>query len=258
MTNAEIPKNHSEEEETASNNKLPEPTDAQKAIMAGEAAPEQQEQLDERLHVDLNTPEYTEKFENAELFVKTSPVMVEEVTAEGLESDAYADKGVTKNASGDYILTTMVVNQHKDAEGQVTRVPEVENTYVLEPGNFIVTNPVWHEGEPLNNFVQKDAEKIAKLYEPVGEGDAMDGYNFGEGKLAGKAMRPKGYSEGTIEPRPVIQNDTDRQVQIDAPWGGTQDGNFDCYFVKSGPNNCYILSQNDFAGYIPNSEYQEK
>lgn len=210
----------------------------------------------ERLRVDLRTPEYDEKFKQAELFVKTSPVVVEEVTAEGLESGVYESKGVVRNADGEYILTTIVVNQHKDELGNITRIPEIENTIVVEPGNFIVTNPIWQAGEPRNHFV-KTAEKIAGLYEPVVEGDMLDGFSFGEGELAGMAMRPKGYSEGSIQPRPVIQNDTGRKVEIDAPWGGTQGGSFDCYFVQQGtPDNRYILSQNDFAGYIPYLQYQ--
>jgi hypothetical protein len=224
-----------------------------------EAKADPEKETDERLHVDLKSAEYSERFESAELFVKTSPVVVEEVTAEGLESGAYADKGVTRNEDGEYILTTIVVNQHKDASGAIVRAPEVENRVVLEPGNFIVTNPVWREGEPRNHFVQKTAEKVAGLYEPVAEGDALEGYSFGEGELPGTVMRPKGYSEGAIKPRPVIQNETGRKVEIDAPWGGTQDGNFDCYFAQDGgPDNRYILSQNDFAGYIPYSQYQEK
>jgi len=213
----------------------------------------------QRLRVDLKAPEYDEKFEQAEQFVKTSPVVVEEVTAEGLQSGAYESKGVVKNANGEYVLSTIVVNQSQDENGTVIRTPELENTYVLEPGNFIVTNPVWRAGEPRNHFVQKTAEKVAGLYEPAAEGDTLEGFSFGEGELSGTVMRPKGYSEGAIQPRPVIQNETGRKVEIEAPWGGTQDGNFDCYFAQDGsPDNRYILSQNDFAGYIPYAQYQEK
>jgi hypothetical protein len=212
----------------------------------------------ERMHVDLQSDEYNQKFQQAELFVKTAPVVVEEITADGLASGAYAAKGVVKNEDGQYMLSTMVVNQHLDDNGNTLRVPEVETTATVEPGFFIVTNPVWHEGEPRNHFVRKSAEDIDRLYENAGD-DTLDGYSFGEDDLPGTVMRPRGYSEGTITPRPVIQNDTGSLVETNAPWGGTIDGNFDCYFAQDGaPENRYFLSQNDFAGYIPYSQYQQQ
>ncbi|MCL1929600.1 hypothetical protein FWF93_00400 [Candidatus Saccharibacteria bacterium] len=204
----------------------------------------------EPLFIDLESAEYVEKFENAELFVKTSPVMVEEVTAEGLENGAYADKGVALNEEGQFVLNTIVMEQVEDADGNITRVPKIEAPYVLEPGNFIVTNPVWHEGDSRNHFVQKNAEKIAKLYEPVSDDDSMEGFSFGEGELPGVAMRPKGYHDGTTKRRLIIKNDTGRKVEI-RTLRGSQIGSPSCYFVKgSGENDRpHILSQNDFKAY---------
>ncbi|PID30994.1 hypothetical protein CR983_02355 [Candidatus Saccharibacteria bacterium] len=214
-------------------------------------------ETNERLHVDLHTPEYGDKFANAKSFVKTAPVIVEEVTAEGLASGAYEDKGVVQNADGEYVLTTIVVNQSKGKDGEIVRTPEEEGNYVLEPGNYIVTNPVWRPGEPRNHFVQTDRAKIEKLYEPAAADDTLEGFSFGDDELPGVVMRPKGYSEGTIQPRKIVENDTGREVEIDAPWGGTQLGSFDCRFAENGGER-YILSDNDFAGYVPEWQYQQR
>jgi len=212
-----------------------------------------------RVHVDLQSDDYDQQFAEAQLFVKTAPVVVDQITAEGLTSGAYADKGVYQNEEGQFILETIVVNQHFDEQGSVVRVPEIENTTVLEPGFFIVTNPVWQDGEPRNHFVQKSAEKIDALYEPASEADVVEGYSFGDGDLPGAVMRPRGYGEGEITPREVVQNQTGHPVEIDAPWGGTQDGNFDCYFAQDGTkDNRYILSQNDFAGYVSYDQYKQQ
>ena len=55
----------------------------------------------------------------------------------------------------------------------------------------------------------------------------------------------------------IIKNDVGTPVEIDAPWGGTQEGTSECYFaVTYDPNkpneissDRYLLSQNDRATY---------
>lgn len=193
---------------------------------------EQMESL--RQHVDLNTNEYTEKFRSAEIFAKKAKVGAVEITADGLSSGQYGGMDVRQDENGQYVIDTYVM---KDGDNGRERV--LENTRTITPGQWIVTNPKQQEGDYPNNYVM-DAEKFKKRYEATDQPGVY--------RASGMAR--------------IIGNDTGNKVEIDAPWGGTQDGDENCYFATTyDPKNPdeigsdrYILSGNDFATYGPADE----
>ena len=105
------------------------------------------------VRVDLVTPEYDEKFRNAELYVKKAEVQAEPVTQEGLESGAYANMGVKYDAEqGKYYIETIVMRNKRNADGTVTRYAATENPHDVEPGQWLVTNPIIKPGDAPNIY----------------------------------------------------------------------------------------------------------
>ncbi len=179
--------------------------------------------------IDLTSAAFSAQFANAPLYVKTAVVSAVQLTEEGLQSGAYSALDVRYDEKEKaYVVDTYVMEETEEG-----RKAKLENTRPVEPGMWVVTNPVQQEGDVLNNFAMDDAT-FKKRYEPEGDG----------------RYRAKGRGW-------IIPNDTGEEVEITPPWGGTQTGAADCYFVcaqdpakpEERGNNRYILSQNDFAAY---------
>ena len=187
--------------------------------------------------ISLDTPELDARFAGAEVFHKKGSISAVQITAEGLQSGAYADKDIRfDETAGEYVIDTYVMRTKEDG----SRVAELEDTRKVEPGEWLATNPLQQEGDRENNYAIPDAT-FKKRYEAS---DTPGVY------------RAKGMAR-------IIKNDTGRSVQIEAPWGGTQEGDASCYFCapydRENPDDLaeghrYILSENDFAAYAPASE----
>lgn len=183
-----------------------------------------------RRHVDLQSPEYTAKFASAEIYAKKGKVNAVEVTAEGLANGQYENLDVHQSEDGGYVIDTYVMREN--ADGVRERV--YETTKSLQPGQWILTNPAQVEGDYPNNYAV-DGDKFTKRYEPT--------------------SRPGVYrARGMAR---IIKNETGTSVEVTPSWGGTQEGDADCYFVATyDPNNPdeisadrYLLDENDFATY---------
>ena len=195
------------------------------------------------VRVDLVTPEYDEKFRNAELYVKKAEVQAEPVTQEGLESGAYANMGVKYDAEqGKYYIETIVMRNKRNADGTVTRYAATENPHDVEPGQWLVTNPIIEPGDAPNIYPVEEAD-FRKKYIPTDK--------EGVYQTSGK-----GYAR-------IIKNETGSSVTVRAPWGEVQNGDEFCYFcavceddTEEGisPDNRYVLSENDAAFYVPVSK----
>lgn len=179
--------------------------------------------------IDLNTPAFDAKFANAPLYVKTAIVSAVQITEEGLQSGTYANLDVRYDEKAKAYVVDTYVMEETEEEG---RKAKLENTRTVEPGMWLVTNPVVQEGDRLNNFAMDD-KTFKKRYVPEGD-----------------HYRAKGRGW-------IIPNDSGEEVEITPPWGGTQAGGVDCFFVcavddenpEERGSNRYILSQNDFAAY---------
>ena len=181
--------------------------------------------------VDLKEPEYTELFQNAEYYIKKKVVHAVQITETCLESGDYKDLDVEfDEATGQYIITTWVMR----GEGAERRA-EIEDKRRVEVGEWIVTNPLQQEGDRANNYPVPD-ETFKKRYEATDQS--------GQFRAKGKAR--------------IIKNPTGKPVVIEAPWGGPQNGDAECYFCAVcddetletiSKDNRYILSANDFATY---------
>ena len=180
--------------------------------------------------VDLQSPEYTAKFASAEIYAKKGKVNAVEVTAEGLANGQYESLDVRQSEDGGYVIDTYVMREN--ADGVRERV--YETTKSLQPGQWILTNPAQVEGDYPNNYAV-DGDKFAKRYEPT--------------------SRPGVYrARGMAR---IIKNETGTSVEVTPSWGGTQEGDANCYFVATyDPNNPdeisadrYLLDENDFATY---------
>lgn len=183
--------------------------------------------------INLNTPAYDAAFEAATIYAKKAIVAAVQVTAEALVNDRLRHLDVRKDEHLGYVVDTYVMVEE---DGQ--RKARLENTHTISEGMWIVTNPLQKEGDAFNNFAMSDAD-FKKRYEP------HDGRHY----------RARGMGR-------IIPNTTGHEVEIDAPWGGTQNGAADCYFCcaydPANPDelgtNRYILSQNDFQAYAPAKE----
>lgn len=195
---------------------------------------------EQALKIDLNKHKYTAAFEKAEIFAKKGSVNAEQLTQEGLESGAYADKDIRYDeASGNYVVDTYVMHENEDG----SRTAELEDTRPVEAGMWVLTNPVQQEGDHPNNYCQNDTT-FQKRYEATDQPGVY---------------RAKGMAR-------IIKNETGRKVEIDDPWGTKQQGDENCYFcVPYDPDHpfnipegqAYILSENDFANYGPAAEVRE-
>ncbi len=188
--------------------------------------------------IDLKTPEYSQKFEKAPIYAKKGAIDAVEITQEGLESGEYADKGVRfDDEKGRYVIDTFVMRTNADGKRQNV----LESTRIVEPGEWIATNPKVHPTDVANNYVIPD-ETFRKRYESTAEPGVY---------------RAKGMAR-------IIKNDTGDSVEIMAPWGEPQYGDANCYFRApfdvNNPDNLaegdrYILSANDFfSTYGPADE----
>lgn len=189
------------------------------------------------LKLNLNSPEYNRKFSTAKIYIKAAVVSAVQITAAGLESGAYQDKDVRfDEATQAYVIDTYVMTEESNPNctGCVRGV-RLEDTRPVQVGEWIVTNPKSWDTDRDNNYAMPDAT-FRKRYEPT--------------ETAGK-YRARGMAR-------IIENDTGDEVEIDAPWGGTQSGDAGCYFCapydKENPDDLaqgqrYILSANDFSTY---------
>lgn len=183
------------------------------------------------IRVDLTEPEYTERFQTAEYYIKKKVVSAVQVTETGLEAGDYAHLDVTYDEEHQqYMITTWVMR----GEGE-SREAAIEDTRPVVPGEWIVTNPLQQPGDRANNYPVPD-ETFKKRYEATDEP--------GRYRAKGKAR--------------IIKNPTGKKVVIQAPWGGDQNGDEECYFCAVcedatletiSKTNRYILSANDFATY---------
>lgn len=187
------------------------------------------------LQVDLKTPEYDALFENAESYIKTAPVEIVPVTEEGLANGEYADKDVSYDEEkGAYIVTTYVMNKKEDG----SRVAEVEQTRVVQPGDWLATNPKKVETDHANNYPMSD-ETFHKTFQP------SDQENIYYKKV----------------PVKMIKNPTGKEIIIADPWdkegGKTMTGDENCMLAEDYKGRRYIISANDFERtYVP-AEKQE-
>lgn len=185
----------------------------------------------QEIKVDLKEPDYTDLFEHAEYYIKKKVVSAVQVTEAGLEAGDYRNLDVQYDEStGQYMITTWVMR----GEG-ADRHAEVEDTRRVEVGEWIVTNPTQQEGDRANNYPVPN-ETFIKRYEATDQA--------GQFRAKGKAR--------------IIKNPTGKKVVIEAPWGGPQTGDEDCYFCAMcedetletlSKDNRYILSANDFQTY---------
>lgn len=139
-------------------------------------------------------------------------------------------------------MTPMSCAKKTAEDGSTVRVAELENTRPVVAGEWLATNPTQQEGDRANNYAIPD-KTFRKRYE------ATDTPGVYRGK--GKAR--------------IIKSPTGRPVVIEAPWGGEQNGDENCYFcavcedeTEAGisSDNRYILSENDFAAYGLASEVE--
>lgn len=187
--------------------------------------------------INLNAPKYTEAFAKAAVYAKTGIIQAVQITAEGLARGEYAHKDIRYDAKrGKYVIDTYVMREipRQDTYGCI-REAQLEDTRVVEVGEWIATNPKTWESDRENNYAIPDAT-FQKRYEPAGQPGVF---------------RAKGMAR-------IIANDTGDAVEIEAPWGGSQNGDEKCYFCapynREDPNDLaegdrYILSENDFAAY---------
>ena len=184
----------------------------------------------------INLNDYTDQFRTAPIFAKKGFIAAIQVTPEGLESGLYADKDVRfDEQSGEYVIDTYVM---REENGE--RIARVESTNKVVVDDWIATNPKKFESDRDNNYAIPDAT-FREKYEPTDQ----------EG-----IYRARGMGR-------IIPNDTGEDIEIDAPWGGTQNGDAKCYFCAPydpenpddlAVNRRYLLSENDFAVYGPADE----
>ncbi len=188
-------------------------------------------------NIDLNTQEYSKKFKKALIYVKKGVINAVQITQAGLESGEYADKGVRfDDENGRYVIDTFVMQTNADGERQDV----LECTRIIEPGEWIATNPKVYPTDVANNYAIPD-EIFSERYESTTEPGVY---------------RAKGMAR-------IIKNDTGGGVKIMAPWGEAQYGDANCYFRApfdvNNPDDLaegdrYILSANDFSTYGPADE----
>ena len=192
--------------------------------------------------IDLRSEKYTVQFSQAAIYAKKGIVRAVQITEKGLQTGAYADKDVRFDSKeGRYVIDTYVMREVATSiKNGCIRSAELEDTRPVEVGEWIATNPKTWKTDRDNNYAIPDAT-FRKRYEPTDEPGVY---------------RAKGMAR-------IIPNDTGESVEIDAPWGGTQNGDAKCYFCapyyKEHPDNLaeddrYILSENDFAAYGPADE----
>ena len=186
--------------------------------------------------INLNTEEYTNQFAAAAIYAKKGAIKAVQITENGLKAGKYTDKDIRfDDEKGQYVIDTYVMREIPVEGKGCIRSAELEDTRPVEVGEWIATNPKVWESDRDNNYVIPDAT-FHKRYEPTDEPGVY---------------RAKGMAR-------IIQNDTGDAVEIEAPWGGPQNGDTKCYFCAPyskdnhddiAEGDRYILSENDFAAY---------
>jgi hypothetical protein len=126
-----------------------------------------------------------------------------------------------------------------------TEDTEVKTTFARDDGEFEETVNVAHPGDAIITGAKGEryvltAENFANMYVPLTDEN-------------GEVV------EGKYLPRNVvkrIKNPTGQEIVIDAPWGGDQNGEADCWLVESQVNgDRYIIEAAAFAeSYRPTEE----
>lgn len=190
------------------------------------------------MKINLNTSEYDKLFVSAPIYAKKGTICAIEITEEGLKNDLYADKDVRYDVErGEYVIDTYVMREIPRSDGQpgCLRTVQLEDTRRVVAGEWIATNPKVYASDHDNNYAIP-AATFVKRYESTTEAGVF---------------RAKGMAR-------IIRNNTSTDVEIEAPWGGPQTGDANCYFCapydRAHPNDLalgerYILSDNDFAAY---------
>ena len=199
-----------------------------------QTAPIEAQEAEKPLELNLDDAEWDDKFAQAETFVKKGKVTAVQLTEEGLKSGAYADRDIRwDEESQSYVVDTYVMHNETNPDGTTSRVAVLENTRTVEPGFWLLTNPLQQEGDRPNNYAQED-ETFQKNYEPD------------ERSTEPGVYRAKGTAK-------IFRNPTGKPVFIHK-WGGIQEGDKFCYFCErhtDGKTSRYLLSENDFAAYEP-------
>ncbi len=194
------------------------------------------------MKIDLNAQEFTEEFRAATIYAKSAIVKAVQVTKDGLNSGAYAEKGVYfDEEKKTFMIDTYVMREVPvEGTGGCIRAARFEDTHPLMPGDWIITNPKVYESDCDNNYPTDD-----KTFKEKYEETKNHGFYCAKGMAR------------------IIKNHTGKEVEIEAPWGGPQYGDAKCYFCapykKDEPNDLaegerYILSENDFHTYLPADE----
>jgi len=186
--------------------------------------------------VDLHTPEYDELFGKAEYYIKTAPVTIVPVTAEGLASGEYADKDVSYDKEkGKYVCTTWSMVDNKETGKREAKIEQVRE---VNPGDWLATNPKKFETDHLNNYPMSD-KSFRKTYQ------ASDQENI--------------YYK--IVPIKIIENPTGHDITIIDPWkqdeGVTMSGDAHCRLAENYKGFRYIISENDFNNTYVKTEAPE-
>lgn len=189
--------------------------------------------------VDLKTPEWTEKFAGAELYVKNAPIKAEQLTQESIEAFAASGEKDIRfdEESGEYVVDSYVMRERTAEDGSTERYAEIESTRAVHPGDWLATNPRKKEGDHDNNYPISE-ETFQKTFMP--------------GEESGTYLKKT--------PVRILKNETGGPVVVDSPWGGEMNGDEECYFCVAcsdttvegiHPTKRYILSKNDFEKYVP-------
>jgi hypothetical protein len=126
-----------------------------------------------------------------------------------------------------------------------TEDTEVKTTFAREDGEFEETVNVAHPGDAIITGAKGEryvlaAANFANMYTPLVDESGT-------------------IVEGKYLPRNVvkrIKNPTGQEIVIDAPWGGDQSGEADCWLVESQVNgDRYIIEAEAFdASYSPTEQ----
>lgn len=186
-------------------------------------------------HHDRKVVEALKKITPRQFQAKKGVIYAVKVTEEGLISGRYANLGVTYNDERDVWQITTWVMRERIIRGVVARVAEVEDIHDLEIGMYIAESEKTHLHDRINAY-PIPAATFEKKYEPTEEKDLY---------------RPTGIAR-------IILNPFGCDIVIDAPWGGEQTGDRECYLCspvdKADPSKLdidgwYLLSKNDRTAY---------
>lgn len=188
----------------------------------------------ESIFIDLNSPEYTEKFvSKGEIWQQSKTVNAVNVTEDGLANGEYAGLGVRwgkatfKNSEGiDEPYEGWLIDTYKMTGDGEERQAKLETTRRLKPGEWIVTNPKLYETDADNNYAMSD-EQFQKTYHSTDK----PGTYISTGKLVR-----------------MFQNDTGKSVEFNGPWGGIESGDEECYFATPyNPDDPEVITSKRYA-----------